>query len=140
MEKLKLWDFTKSLQNKKNYLGNHDSFNSTFSAFMTNRMFSGHKNIVTLANVMNLNGPHSGSAYTPKMIYDFYFHGMPKVNEYIGFPKKEKTTKDIEQIMNWFQVNKLRAISYSKIIKKDEMEYIRSFYKEQDKNKKPVRR
>ena len=76
-----LFDYLNAI-NKKSLPKDEDksTFVKGFSPFIINRFMSCEPSFVFLANAMNMN-----YGYTPEMVFDFYYLGVPKNNKFIKY-------------------------------------------------------
>lgn len=114
--KLTPFDYIRSI-NSKNYMEDI----SAFSPWLTNKIYSVHKNWVFLANSIQL----LGSNKLPlRAIYDFYFYTIPKNERFLKYPKNVKDPKVIKYIQAWFGCNEQVAKEYHELIDKKELKQI----------------
>ncbi|HBY64820.1 MAG TPA: hypothetical protein DEG42_00175 [Acholeplasmataceae bacterium] len=120
-----LFDYLNAI-NKKSLPKDEDksTFVKGFSPFIINRFMSCEPSFVFLANAMNMN-----YGYTPEMVFDFYYLGVPKNNKFIKYnAKKEKAEKTIQYLMDWFKVNTDTAKQYATVISEEELGTITEYY------------
>lgn len=105
-----------------------EEFEKEFNVFMTNRLFSCDQALALIANEVNRNG------FTKKMIWDLYFHGIPKTTRFIRYnAKKAKADTELKYVMEYFGINMLQARDYVVLLDKNELQKIIDFYEKRGK-------
>jgi len=113
----KPFDYIKSILNTKEYINDI----SGFIPFITNKLFSGDRDFVHIANIAN----GIGISRLPKIaIYDLYFYTIPKTKKWIKYPKNISEIKNTKYIMNYFGVREEVAKDYMKLLSKEEIKEI----------------
>lgn len=121
MKKKTPWDYINSITNK-----DYQEDISGFSPYLTNKYFSASDVLVHLSNgAVNLIGAH---VLPKRAVYDYYYFVVPQRRMFLKFPKALKASKDLEYIMNYYNVNERVAKDYLEILDKSEMKEIRDFF------------
>lgn len=118
MSKLSPFDITKTINMKSGKL----EVDKDFNVFITNKIYSNTEDSVFYANEAN----QFNSNIDPQMVYDFYYHGLPRANR---FGKWFKDNKDFSQdmidyIKNYFNYNTNKAISILNLLDEDTLKEI----------------
>lgn len=138
MEIKNIFDYIKILNKKEKItVRNWDLFLKNFNSFIINRFYSNDKFTIYFSELMNMKTEY----LTKKMIFDFYYYGLPKINHFIKYTKKEaENDKNILYIQKYFDISIDEAKEYLKIIDKKELDKIISIYENIGINKKDKRR
>lgn len=113
------FDFINSINEKTGL-----PYDTSYNAFMVNRGLSNHIQTVFYANEMN-----KSSHIDSELQYDFYIHGIPKAKRF-GKWHKKVDDKNINIIMERYQIGRQRAIEYLSILSEEQIKVIaESLYK-----------
>ena len=96
-------------------------FDSSYSPFIINKGLSFNDNNIFFANEMN-----SNYELASDIQFDFYFNIIPKNKKFSKWIKKEQTDENIQLIMEFFDINRLRATEYLNILPSSEIEKIKN--------------
>lgn len=90
-----------------------------YPAFMINRAMSQYPDCVFPANEMNMYPDLS-----PRMAYDYYYHGIRKAKRFAKWGKKKAADEAAQAIMVHYQVNRERAEEYLRVLTEEQVDYI----------------
>lgn len=93
---------------------------SGYVPYLTNRCFAYHIDCILLAEEMN-----QYHTLPPELQYDFYYHAVRKGKRY-GFPPKPEPIDHIDEVMEYYQISRQKAIEALKLLKPQEIQEIRS--------------
>lgn len=104
MSKLSPFDYANTINKKTEHL----TVDKNFQTFIINKLYSNTQDSVFYANEANM----FTSNMTEQMVYDFYWHGLPKATRYGKWFKAEKDDNPevIEYVMNYFNYSRKKAI------------------------------
>lgn len=120
-EKSLLFDFLNSIMEKKSYvLDDHPDGLKDYVPYVINRGVSLFPDTVMYANDMNMM-PH----LSPKMQYDYYYHGIRKGRRFSKWPKRMAWSEDVKMIMKLYKYNHKRAEEILDILTKEELADLR---------------
>lgn len=104
MSKLSPFDVAKSINAKTGHL----EVDKSLSKFVLNKIFSNSKDTVMFANEANI----FTSNMTEQMVYDFYYHGVPKKSRFDKWFKlpKDENPDLIEYVQKYFNCSRKHAI------------------------------
>ena len=106
------------------------TISSDLEPWMINMIFSNDINMSLMANAMNREG------ISKKMLYDFYYYGIPKTKRFIPYnSKKEKLDKEIRYLMEYFGCSQDVAKDYVVLISDEEKAEIVSYFEDRGKKK-----
>ncbi len=117
------FDFIKSL-NQKDYQEDLKGF----VPYITGMVYSMHPEWIKIAEDINLIGSHR---LPIRVIYDYYYYGIPKNTKFLGYPKGVKATKNIKYLMEHFKINQEVAQEYLELIDKKDMKAIADIFEKQ---------
>lgn len=112
------FDYVKCI-NAKEYPSSFEGY----SQWMVNKVFSCHSEYYVLATEMS-------KQMSDREHFDFYYYLLPK-NPKLYIPylcKKEKTEKDIQYLMEYYQINQTTAKQYLKLISDEDMKTVRGYF------------
>ena len=119
--------FIKSILQTKQSEMNNDQDEKEFSPIFTNLALSQHLDTILYCNEMNKNW----QAVTPKMVYHYYLYSIRKMFRKYGKWAKKFKDEDITMLMEYYQVNKVKAQDYLSILNEKQLSDIRKeFYEE----------
>ena len=99
-----------------------------FVPYITGMVYSMHPKWIQYAEDMNLIGSHR---LPIRAIYDYYYYGVPKNKEFLGYPKGTKASKNIKYLMEYFVINEEVASDYLDMIDKKELKGIVEIFEKQ---------
>ena len=103
-KKMSPFDLSKTILQKTEHM-DHEEVRKIYSPFMMNRIFSNSQQTVFFANEMN-----QCWQLPPEMQYDFYYYGLPRINRYFPWPKKDKNLEfKIDLVKRRYNYSTLRA-------------------------------
>jgi hypothetical protein len=115
------FDVSKNILKKEKRLD--DTEIDKMSVWMINRIFSNDDQFVFYANMINI------PSVSNKMVYDFYYYGIPKSSRYIPYSsKKTVIDEEIRYLMNYYECNLRIAKQYHKLLSKETMKEIVEYY------------
>ena len=123
------FDISKNIMKKETKLSS-DVIESEGSPWMLNRIFSNDKGYCVIANELNRD------FLTNKMVYDCYYHGLPKTSKYIQYNSKKATIdKHIKYFMDYYMCNQHTAKQYLKLVSPEEKAHIIEFFEKRGAKK-----
>ena len=113
------------LSNKKYWMDSQNE--GQYNPIGVNIGLSQHLDSILYVNEMNKNW----QVVTPRMNYDYYFYSIRRMfRKYSKWAKKFKD-EDITMLMEYYQVNKVKAQDYLSILNEEQLTSIRKeFYEE----------
>lgn len=117
MKKISPFEFIKSI-NEKNYLMVSPEVEKQYNSFMVNRGLSQMLDCVPFTYQMNML-----NMLSKRMQYDYYYHGIRKSKRYTKWAKEEKYDF-IEEIVDYYKVNKEIAMDYLERLSEEQVQYI----------------
>lgn len=122
-QKVSLFDWLNDLNYEKKRLFSEET-EQDFSAFMINRGMSQNVDTVMFANEMNKN-----CRGTKQMVYDFYYYIVTKKKRFGKWSKRDSVNDDnVKLVMEHYQVNRVRALEYLRLLSSEEVIKIKSMY------------
>ena len=116
------FDISKNVMKKETKLAK-EVIDRDGNPWMLNRIFSNSLKFCIIANELNRTG------FTNKMVYDVYYYGLPKTNEYIQYNSKKATLdKQLKYVMDYYKCNQNTAKQYMKLIAPEELTEIVEFF------------
>jgi hypothetical protein len=116
------FDMSKNILKKETKLS-REIVETDTSAFMLNKIFSNDMQFCLVANELNRTG------FTNRMVYDCYYHGLPKSGKYIKYSsKKAQVDKEIKYLMEYYKCNQNIAKQYMKLISPEDKAMIVDFF------------
>lgn len=107
------FEYVKSVSQKTEYMMRDDFDEKCYAPWLTNDSFSKHMDSVLFANMMNI---YYG--LDNKLQYDFYWYGLPKSKRFAKEPKEE-LDEDVVNVMQYYQLNRVRAVEYVALMTKE---------------------
>lgn len=93
-----------------------------FNKYLTNLGMSQRSDTVLFANEMNKN-----TNINDQMVFDFYYYGLPKKNYWASWAKHFKT-EYTDSIKEYFEVSRLTARQYEKLLNEKQKQYILNWF------------
>lgn len=109
-----VWDHVKGISEKTSYTYNEETAKA-FSSYTVNTNFSFFPDTIFLANEANLLGLEG------QMHYDFLYYLLEPRKRYSKWFKKVETTKDLEIVMEYYDVNQDKAREFLKVLDSDQV-------------------
>jgi len=92
-------------------------------SYMITKIISNDEQLVFYANIINR------SNISNKMVYNFYYFGIPKTFKNISYnSKKLVIDKEIRYLMEYYRCNKNTASDYYKLLPKEDIKEIIEYY------------
>lgn len=114
MENRNVFDYVKSINNKKEYLGDDLS---GYSSYIVSKALSAYPDTIMLVNEIKLY-----PTLTDKMEYDFYYYSISKSNRYADWYKKDR--ERFVDIMKFYNVSYKKAQEIAEILTEDQLQEI----------------
>jgi len=118
------FDYVTSILKKEQYIDDI----SAFALYITNKLFSNDKQLVSLANIVNKIGV---TTLPKRALYDYYYFLIPKSNKFIKYPKKQDEFENIKYIMQYYEVNEEQAKTAIQFLNNDEINQIVNLFVKQ---------
>jgi len=124
MQKLEIWDWIKIINGTNELPASWEEVEKQYNQYMLSVIFSNIPELMVLVNKINNKG------FTPLMHFMALKHGYKSKfgnkKVLIDFIPKKKVNKDLELIMNYFNVSEKIALGYLDVISDEEMLKIRN--------------
>lgn len=113
--------FINSILKTKEYQMETQYDEKEYSSIFTNIALSQHIDTILHANELN----QLYQILSPKMHYDYLFHSIRQMKRpFRKWAKKKDEDETIAILMEYYQVNKIRAKEYLNLLNKEELESI----------------
>lgn len=119
-----LFDYLKALTETKEDLTADPSFKKTYNPFMINRWVS-----MNAATIYQSYFASTLQRVEKETHYKFLLHLLPQQKIYFKYAKKEKASKDIELLMDYYNIGYLEAKEYFKVLTTTELKSIKDILK-----------
>lgn len=105
--------------NEKN--GNSFDEGHSYNAFIINRGLSFHQQTIHFANYLN-----EFNQLDKDLQFDFLYNIIPKGKRYYKWEKKEILDENVELFMEFYGVNRVKAMEYLDLLPEHEIETIKN--------------
>ena len=121
---VKLTDWLNSINYNKEYLLNKDN-EKKYPQFVINSILSKSRELIFYIEALN------NMDISNKWHYDFLLNAIPASKRYIPFfNKKIKKTEEVELVQRYYNVSYDRALSYFKLLDKNDIENLKKYFDE----------
>ena len=108
------------VETKENLLSDEESIKG-YEPFLMNRFLSYHLDCIMLCNEMNLN-----FSIPKDMQYSYYLNSIRKRRRKLSPFFKKETVEDLNSIKTYYNYNTEKALQTLKILRKDQINYIKN--------------
>ena len=115
-KKRSVFDYVKSINQKKPYLGEELE---DYSSFIVSKALAGSLDCILIAAEIN-----RYPRLSDRMEYDFYFHATRKSSRYSEWYKKDNT---LDELVQYFNISRKKAQEIQGLLSKDDLQEIHDY-------------